>query len=348
MRYSNLYLLLLAFLISPGVASAAQDNAQEGKKTHEQNTVKNAPAPPKQVENWKVLDDIKSGLQPRPPFIYQQDDHAEFVREIVRVHWREGDPIDLYIMRPKTPGKVPVVLYLYGYPSDSDQFRDNGWAKRATAQGFAAVGFASALTGPRYHFRPMKQWFISELQESMGSSVHDVQLVLNYLADRGDMDMNHVGMFGMGSGASIAILAAQADSRIKALDLLDPWGDWPDWLRESPAVPEEERAKYTTPEFLKSVAALDPIAYLPTLKIMRLRLRQTLTDPVCPKSARERIATSLRDPRYLERYANSAALMNAWQVDGLSGWIKQQLRSQMQVEGQTGALTTLDSNSVAN
>jgi pimeloyl-ACP methyl ester carboxylesterase len=339
-------LLLLMILVLPGTASAQQQGAAHGKKADEQKTSKNTQ--PKEVENWQVLNDVKSGLQHRPPFVYQQDDQPEFVREVVRVQWREGDPIDLYIMRPKTPGKVPVVLYLYGYPSDSFQFRDNGWGKRATANGFAAVGFASALTGPRYHFRPMKQWFISELQESLGSSVHDVQLILNYLADRGDMDVEHAGMIGMGSGASIAILAAQADSRIKALDVLDPWGDWPDWLRESPAVPEEERARCTTPEFLKSVAALDPVAYLPTLKIMRLRLQQTLTDPLSPKSARERIATSLRDPRYLERYANSELLMKAWQVDGLSGWIKQQLRSQMQVEGRAGGLTAPDSNSVAN
>src|SRR6202043_3920280 len=135
-------------------------------------------------------------------------------------------------------------------------------------------GFVSALTGQRYHFRPMKQWFISELTESLGSSIHDVQLVLNYLADRGDMDMNHVGMFGMGSGASIAILAAQADSRIKTLDLLDPWGDWPDWLRESPAVPDLERPKYTTEEFLKSVAPLDPVACLPNLRTWSIRLQQ--------------------------------------------------------------------------
>jgi cephalosporin-C deacetylase-like acetyl esterase len=251
-------------------------------------------------------------------------------------------------MRPKMPGKVPVVLYLYSYPSDSAQFRDNGWATRATAKGFAAVGFSSSLTADRYNFRPLKQWFVSELAESLGSSVHDVQLVLNYLADRGDMDMDHVGMFGMGSGASIAILAAQADSRIKSLDVLDPWGDWPDWLRDSPAVPDDERPKYTTPEFLKSVAKLDPVAYLPSLKIMRVRVQQTLTDPVTPKSAKERIATSLRDPRYLERYANAEVLMKAWQTDGLSGWIKQQLRAQTQSEDTTRGLSAQDSNSPRN
>ena len=36
-----------------------------------------------------------------------------------------------------------------------------------------------------------------------------------------------------GSGAAIAILAAAIDPRLKALDLVDPWGDWPDWLAKS-------------------------------------------------------------------------------------------------------------------
>jgi hypothetical protein len=195
--------------------------------------------------------------------------------------------------------------------------------------------------------RPLKQWFVSELPESLGSSVHDVQLILNYLTERGDMDVEHTGMIGIGSGATIAILAGHADPRIKALDLLDPWGDWPDWLRESPAVPDEERAKYTAPEFLKSVAKLDPVAYLPSLKTP-IRLQQTLSEPVMPKTPRERIATSVRDQRLLTRYANPEVLMQAWKVEGLSGWIKQQLRSQMQAEGRTGGLTAPNSNSAAN
>jgi acetyl esterase/lipase len=342
MRSCHFCLLLLVILVSPGVASAKRDNAPDGKKAHKQSDMKNAPAPPKEVENWKVLDDIRSGLQPRAPFEVQRDEEPEFVRELVRVQWRLGDPIELWIMRPKAPGKVPVVLYLYSYPSEADQFRDNGWATRATANGFAAVGFVSALTGQRYHTRPMKQWFISELMESLGSSVHDVQLILNYLADRGDMDTQHVGVIGMGSGASIAILAAQADSRIKTLDLLDPWGDWPDWLQESPVVPDEERSKYVTLEFLKSVETLDPVAYLPSLRNARIRVQQTLTEPVTPRIARERIATSLTDPRLLVRYANTEVLRKAWQVDGLSGWIKQQLRVEIQNDPRNPGLTARD------
>lgn len=344
----SLHLLLLASFILPGRAYARQENVPGDTSSAKHSEVKNSPAPSKNAENWKALDDSKSGLQPRPPFEVEKDDEADFVRELVRVQWRAGDPIDLWIMRPKLPGKVPVVLYLYGYPNDSDQFHDNGWGKRATAGGFAAVGFVSALTGQRYHMRPMKEWFISELPESLGGSVHDVQLILNYLADRGDMDVDHVGMFGMGSGASIAILAAQADPRIKTLDLLDPWGDWPDWLRDSPAVPENERPRYITREFLESVENLDPITYLPLLKTRGLRIQQTLSEPLTPKSAKERIAASAPDPIQLVKYSNAAELMKAWQTSGLSGWIKQQLRSQMQSDEQNRGLTARESESHRN
>jgi pimeloyl-ACP methyl ester carboxylesterase len=344
MRNRGFYLFLLAILVFPGTASARQNNAADGAKARETREMKNAPAPPAEVENWTILDDIKSGLQPRPPFEIERDEKPEFVRELVRLQWRSSDPINVYIMRPKMPGKVPVVLYLYSYPADPNQFRDDEWGKRATADGFAAVGFVPALTGQRYNFRPMKQWFISELTESLGSSVHDVQLILNYLADRGDMDVNHVGMFGMGSGASIAVLAAHADSRIKALDLVDPWGDWPDWLRESPVIPEGERSKYIAPEFLQSVAALDPIAYLPSLGTKRLiRVQQILSEPVTPKNAKERIATSLTDQRLLVRYANAEMFMKARQIDGLSGWIKQQLRAEMRNDNRNSGLSARDS-----
>ena len=105
----------------------------------------------------------------------------------------------------------------------------------------------------------MKQWFVSELQESLGSSVHDVQLVLNYLESRKDLDLDHAGMFGQGSGGAIAILAAATDPRLKAVDTLNPWGDWSDWLAKSSVIPEVERPGYLKPEFLDKVKPLDPI-----------------------------------------------------------------------------------------
>src|SRR5208282_3924238 len=264
-----------------------------------------------------------TGLDPHAAVVVQTDEQPEFVRELLRVQWRIADPIDVWLIRPKITGKAPLVLYLYSYSDTNDRFHDNGWCKRVTADGFAAVGFTSALSDYRFKNRPMREWFVSELTEALGTSVHDVQLILNQLAGRPDIDINRVGMFGMGSGASIAILAAHADPRIKTLDLLDPWGDWPDWLEFSLAVPDGERAKYLTPEFLKSVAPLDPVSYLPSLKGRGLRLQQTLSDPVTPKTAKERIAAAVPDPSQLVKYATAEDLLKAWKTMGLSGWIKQ-------------------------
>lgn len=312
-------LLILALTGNAPARQGAPKSAEEQKKD-----TKTLPAPP--AENWTALGDLKTGLQSPAVAEVQRDEQPDFVRELVRVQWRSGDPIDLWIARPKVSGKVPVILYLYSYSDVNDRFHDNGWCKRATAGGFAAVGFVSALTDYRFKNRPMKQWFVSELPEALGSTVHDVQLILNTLADRDDIDMDRVGMFGLGSGATIAVLAAHADSRIKALDLLDPWGDWPDWLRTSPVVPEAERTKYLTPEFLKSVAGLDPVASLPSLKNRSVRLQQNASEPTIPEAVREKIAAVVPDQKDLLTYENAQALFRAWQASGLSGWLKQQLR----------------------
>jgi acetyl esterase/lipase len=340
MRVLNLCLLPLA-LLSASIPVYPQQEASAGaKKAEAPADSKAVPAPPQPVEkeNWTSLRDLKTGLTPTPPVVLQSGEQAGgFVRELVILQWRPKDTIEVWMSRPKGTQKTPVILYLYGYTDSNGRFHDDGWCKRATADGFAAVGFVPALVDQRYKDRPMKEWFISELPESLGSTVHDVQLILNYLAQRGDMDMDHVGMFGQGAGATIAILAAQADPRVKTLDVLDPWGDWPDWLKSSKVVPDSERPKYVTQEFLKSVAPLDPVAYLHSLKTPNFRFQQMATDVTTPKSAQERIAAAVPEQAQVVKYAGPEDLMKAWQISGLSGWIKQQLRPQKAKEVATGA-----------
>jgi hypothetical protein len=116
---------------------------------------------------------------------------------------------------------------------------------------------------------------------------------------------------------------AVADPRIAALDLLNPWGDWPDWLKTSPVVPEEERAKYLTPEFLQKASIVDPVAYLPQLKDRALRVLQIMDDPNTPPAARDKIAAAVPRGR-LVQYKDWAAHRDAWRVTGLSGWIAAQ------------------------
>jgi len=279
-------------------------------------------------EDWNSLALSPGTLHAEGPVPGGKDGQPEFTRELWQVQWRQTDPIDLYVIRPRGVEKPPAILYLYSYPSETDRFKDDGYCRRVTADGFAAIGFVSALTGQRYHTRPMKQWFVSELQESLVTSVHDVQMILNYLSTRGDVDMDRVGMFGQGSGGTIALLAAAVDPRIKALDVLDPWGDWPDWLAKSPRVPDEERANYLNPEFLKRVAPFDPVQWLPKLKTQFIRIQDVVDDPITPAICKKQIeSAAAQTTAQIVKYDGAEALRNASSDGKLFRWIKDQLRS---------------------
>jgi hypothetical protein len=284
-------------------------------------------------EDWNSITLENSTLpQVLPPVRGMKDDipGTDFTRELWQVAWRPGDPLDLYVILPKNPpkgmAKPPVILYLYSFPTNTDHFRDNSWCQRVTFGGYAAVGFVSALTGHRLEYRPMNQWFVSELQESLATSAHDVQMVLNYLATRGDLDMDHVGMYGEGSGGSIAILAAAADARIQTLNVLNPWGDWPDFLAKSKIVPDDERPKYVKPEFLAKVAPLDPVLWLPKVKSRSLRVQNVRTSPVVPVFCEEKIEAAAPEKALVDQFGDGNVFFRTMVTEGRAfAWLKDQI-----------------------
>jgi hypothetical protein len=287
------------------------------------------------LEDWSSLSLANSELIPERPLLGEKDDEPQFTRELLQVKWRQGDPIDLYVIRPKGVARPPAILYLYSYPSETETFRNDTYCANVTKNGFAAIGFVSALTGHRYNNRPMKQWFVSELQEALGSSVHDVQMILNYLSTRNDLDMSEVGMFGVGSGATIAILSAAADPRIKTIDLIDPWGDWAVWMAKSSLIPEQERPNYLKPEFLKKVAPLDPVEWLPQLKTQHVRLQQVLDDSVTPIVAQQHIKVAASGTAQIVTFHTTQQFSRAFAGDKLLQWIKDQLAKPTPVQPAT-------------
>ena len=280
------------------------------------------------TEDWTSPALSSSHLRPVPPaggFI--DDTHPGYTVELLQLQWRWGDPIDLYVMKPTGVKKPPVILNLYGYPADTDPYKNEVFQRALTRDGFAAVGFVSALTGHRYHDRPMKEWFLSELQESLATSAHDVQMVLNYLAARGDLDMNRVGMFGQGSGATIAILASAVDPRIRVLDVLDPWGDWPIWMATSPFVPEDERPDFVKPEFLRKAAALETLDWLPKIQARKFRLQQTILETDTPKPAKEKLRAAVPAGTTVVLYQTLEEFNAAFPNSVNLQWMKHELQS---------------------
>ena len=272
-------------------------------------------------ESWATPTLAGTRLTPQTPLVAETDDRPTFTREMVAVGWRPFDEFHLYVIKPKGIAKPPVVLYLYDYKNDTKRFLKDDYCERITRAGCAAVGFESALSADRFQMRPMKQWFVSELPEALAASAHDVQMVLNYLDARGDLDLGRVGMFGQGSGGSIAILAAGADPRIKALNLLNPWGNWPVWLKESAVVPDSDRARLTQPAFLHAAALLDPLQWLPRLAGRKIRLIQLKDDPVTPAACREALAKAAPTGTQVIEYDNGLALLGAQGQGRLFSWL---------------------------
>jgi len=279
------------------------------------------------TEIWSSPAMKATDLRPVRPLTAYVDDHPGYTVELLQAQWRFGDPIDLYVMKPAGVKKPPIILYLYGYPSTTDRFKDEAFQRAVTKDGFAAVGFVSALTGHRYHDRPMREWFISELQECLASSAHDVQMVLNYLANRDDLDTRRVGMFAQGSGASIAILASAVDPRIKVLDALDPWGDWPTWMATSPFVPEEERSQYVKPEFLQKVATLEPVEWLPKIQAEKFRLQDASFETNTPRTAKEKLRAAVPHGATVLIYKSPEDFNAVVREQKELEWIKRELQS---------------------
>ncbi len=268
-----------------------------------------------------------STLRPVQPLDMPNDMH-DYTLELLQVQWRWGDPLDLYVIKPKAVKNPPVILYLFGYPTDTDIFKDPVFQRTVTKDGFAAVGFVSALTGHRYHDVPMKMWFISELQQCMAESAHDVQMVINYLATRGDLDMSRIGMFGQGSGGSIAILASAVDPRIKVLDVLDPWGDWPTWMAVSPFVPGNERKDYVTPEFLKKAATVDPVDWLPKVQAKQFRFQDVVFDTTkTPATSQDKLRAAAPPGTNFVIYKTEPEFQAAYPHNSMNlAWMEEALR----------------------
>ncbi len=161
-------------------------------------------------EDWSTLPLAKSGLRTDDVgglLVTKTELPIGCTRELLRLEWRVNDPLDLYVIRPAGIEHPPVDLVLLNYSFDTSIFRVDYWCSQAKKNGIAIIGLGSALSWQRFHSpRPLREWFVSELQEALAESTHDVQMVLNYLETRKDLDMSRVGMYGQGSGGAIGLI----------------------------------------------------------------------------------------------------------------------------------------------
>lgn len=277
-------------------------------------------------ENWSRIAVTRSDFAPPSPTEAGIQTHPGFTRELLQVQWRQGDPIDVYIVRPENAVRPPAVLFLYTWPGDAEHFKSDDWCRNVTQHGFTAVGFVSALTGQRYHDRPWKETFVTELPETLAESVHDVQLMLDFLDTRKDLDKSRYGIFGQGSGGTIALLAASVDRRLKAVDVIDPWGDWPVFFQSSPVLLDSERQTLLTQKSLDALAPLEPTVAMNHLSGRALRLQQTTMNLSTPEHAAKLLQTSLPSSAVYVQYRSEQEYREKAMKDaGVLTWLQQEL-----------------------
>jgi acetyl esterase/lipase len=286
----------------------------------------------KTAEDWTTLPVRSTSLVMKRPEKAEEDDipNTGYLRERLQVSWREGDPFDLYVIRPRGVEKPPVILYLYSFAEDTEQFRNSNWCETVVRGGYAAVGFVGAVTGHRTRYRLPNEWFVSEMPEALGATTHDVQLILDYLTQRGDLDMNRVAMFGSGSGGAIAVLASAVDPRIQVVDLLAPWGDWPIWLSGTKVLKDDERAGYTKAEFLGKVAPLDPVDWIGKMRARSVRIQDIRGNRAMPDQAQQELEARAPDTAEIFQFGNGRAFLRAQPALTLFDWVKGQLQTRGQ------------------
>jgi hypothetical protein len=325
-------LFFMAATISWSSPSAAQAPAS-GSATvaSASDQPKDAHAKPTEYqEDMSTITLDSSALFPVRPALGQTDDDPLkfFIRERWQLMWRPADALDVYICKPRsaTITKLPVILYLYGFPSDTERFKGDAWCEMTTKGGFAAVGFLSANTGHRLDTRPVGTTFFNDFQTSLGATVHDVQMLLNYLATRDDLDMSRVGMFGQGTGASIGILASAADPRIKALDLLTSWGSWPEFFATTPALAKNKRDQFTASEYLAKVAKLDPIKWLPQIKAKSLRMQDVRGQGPMTDALLDDMEAAAPGTAVIRKFGDQSAFASHTPYGVIASWLEERLQ----------------------
>jgi hypothetical protein len=124
-------------------------------------------------------------------------------------------------------------------------------------------------------------------------------------------------------------LGNRVDPRIKVLDALDPWGDWPTWMGKSAFVPPAERPDYIKPEFLSKVAPVEPLEWMPKVQAKKFRLPQRMFEGATPVAVKETFEAAVPPGAIVDSCQTVAqfAAATGEQIRKSLDWIKKELQA---------------------
>jgi carboxymethylenebutenolidase len=134
-----------------------------------------------------------------------------------------GCPMRILHTTPAGAGPHPAMVIMF-HRGGFDKFTEK------VADDLAAAGYVTAAPDV-YHYPPVHEKAEDNDFPKDPGIIADIGATLDYLAARGDVDMDRLGIIGHCMGGRMAFLGASTDSRFKACvpyysgNMFKPWSD---------------------------------------------------------------------------------------------------------------------------
>jgi hypothetical protein len=96
-------------------------------------------------------------------------------------------------------------------------------------------------------------------------------------------------------------------------------------MAKTSVVPDSERPKYNTPEFVARVAQLDPVTWLPKIKAQSFRLEDVRQDTAVPDVSEEKMEAAAPQFAEINQFADRTALFPMAAGGKLFTWLQEKL-----------------------
>ncbi len=226
----------------------------------------------------------------------------------------ENNTVHAEYFRPTSGGKHPAVIVLHILGADFALSRY--LAARLADRGVAALFVKLPYYGERRGNDPQKRFLSADLDRSvtaMGQGVSDVRRAAAWLASRGEVDKDKLGVTGISLGGIVSSIAASVDPTLNRAALLLAGGGLGEVLWEMPEA-EKYRALWiaagkTKADLIVLTKPFDPLTYAAGLRGKRILMMAGTVDEVIPPSAAKALWEAAGKPpiRWMECGHYSAA-----------------------------------------
>jgi len=255
---------------------------------------------------WEVLRsvyDYKS-LEPLNAVEGEVVDGDAWLTQTVSFDGADGQSVPGLLLLPKGVERPPCVLFMHGAGGS----KENAAFVAAVMipQGFAVFATDARLHGERAEEgrsllsfeglagedRPMINWVI------------DNRRALDYLEDRGDIDVDHVGLLGVSMGGIFGGVLAGVDDRINATALLVAGGRWQLVAEQSehPAAAALRDLESASDAMEQITRIVDPVNFVGHIAPRPILMINGADDRIIPKACAEALHEAASEPKEIHWY----------------------------------------------